>query len=281
MVAERFGFFRETGLDARLAPIVSGVEMRSFLIGGTIDIATMADVPFLVGAEKVPLVAIGLAVYGGAKQKIMVAPGSGISQVRDLIGKRVGSQVGTAQDDNFREVLRRHNLSEKEVMIINIRNADHVATLQAGSVHAIVTTEPFGAILEEQGLAKPLMNFGEISPAPALVITRRDFLQKNSETLVSFLRGWDRAMKFIAERQEPALNVLYEELTERGLKLSRNILVKNFRELYYTADINPDIEEWMKTNSKQLVNKGRLKKVPDVANLIDRTLLARARREGR
>ncbi|HEY7677938.1 MAG TPA: ABC transporter substrate-binding protein, partial [Candidatus Methylomirabilis sp.] len=200
LLALELGYFREAGLDAKPSEFGQGTEVRNALAAGAIDLGSMADVPFLIGAAKSPLRGIALTSWGGERQKIMVAARSSIRSIADLRGKRVASQAGSSLDATFREVLRQHGVDPSEVQIFTLRLPDMPSALASGSVDAMVDIEPFNALAEERGTARKLMDFGRESLAPYVLVARQEVIERSPDGLVAYLRALLRAQAALRER---------------------------------------------------------------------------------
>ncbi len=276
LLAIELGYFREAGLDVKPMEFAQGTEVRNALAAGAIDLGSMADVPFLIGAAKSPLRGIALTSWGGERQKIMVAARSAIQAIPDLRGKRVASQAGSSLDATFREVLRHHGVEASEVQIFNLRLTDMLSALSAGSVDAMVNVEPHNAMAEERGIARKLADFGRESLAPYVLVARQDFVDRNPEAVVAYLRALLRAQATIRERQDEAVNVLGRALSRKGSEVPASVIRKNMLEARYTADFEPPMTEFLARVMAQLRREGKVGDV-DAARLLDLRWLARAK----
>lgn len=276
LVAIELGYFREAGLDVKPSEFGQGTEVRNALAAGAIDLGSMADVPFLIGAAKSPLRGIALTSWGGERQKIMVAARSAIRSIADLKGKRVASQAGSSLDATFREVLRQHGLEPSEVQIFNLRLPDMLSALSAGSVEAMVNVEPHNALAEERGVARKLVDFGRDSLAPYVLVARQDFLDRAPEAVVAYLKALLRAQAAIRERPDEAVEVLGRVLGRKGSGVPASVIRKNMLEAHYTADFDPPMMDFLARVMAQLRREGKVGEA-DVGRLLDLRWLARAR----
>jgi aliphatic sulfonates family ABC transporter substrate-binding protein len=276
LLALELGFFREAGLDVKPSEFGQGTEVRNALAAAAIDLGSMADVPFLIGAAKSPLRGIALTSWGGERQKIMVAARSAIRGIADLKGKRVASQAGSSLDATFREVLRQHGVDPSEVNIFNLRLPDMPSALASGSVDAMVDIEPFNALAEERGTARKLMDFGRESLAPYVLVARQDVIERAPETVVASLRALLRAQAALRERPDEAAETLGRILARKGSALPASVIRKNLLEAHYTADVDPPMMDFLGKVLAQLRREGKVGDA-DVGRLLDLRWLARAR----
>ncbi len=276
LLGMELGYFREAGLDVKPSEFGQGTEVRNALAAGAVDLGSMADVPFLIGAAKSPLRGIALTSWGGERQKIMVAARSSIRTVEDLRGKRVASQAGSSLDATFREVLRQHGVEPSELQIFNLRLPDMPSALASGSVDAMVDIEPFNALAEERGTARKLMDFGRESLAPYVLVARQEFLERSPDAVVAYLRALLRAQATIRDRPDQAVEVLGRVLGRKGSGVPASVIRKNMLEAHYTADFEPPMMDFLAKVLAQLRREGKVGET-DARRLLDLRWLARAR----
>jgi NitT/TauT family transport system substrate-binding protein len=276
LLALELGYFREAGLDVKPSEFGQGTEVRNALAAAAIDLGSMADVPFLIGAAKSPLRGIALTSWGGERQKIMVASRSSIRGIADLKGKRVASQAGSSLDATFREVLRQHGVDPSEVQIFNLRLPDMPSALASGSVDAMVDIEPFNALAEERGTARKLADFGRDSLAPYVLVARQEFIERFPDGVVAYLRALLRAQTALRERPDEAAETLGRILARKGSDLPASVIRKNMLEAHYTADLDPPMMGFLAKVMAQLRREGKVGET-DAGRLLDLRWLSRAR----
>jgi len=88
---------------------------------------------------------------------IMVRTDSAVKTIRDLRGKRVAIPSRFAVDHLFvRRMLKEHGMTVRDVELVEMAPPDMPAALYARQVDAYATGEPFGAVAEVAGYARPL-----------------------------------------------------------------------------------------------------------------------------
>src|SRR5262249_23454538 len=107
----------------------------------------------------------------------------------DLLGKRVAIPSRFAVDYLFLiKMLAKEKMTVKDVQIVEMAPADMPAALYARAVDAYATGEPFGAVAERAGYARPLsMTRDEWPNYICCVLTVRDELIKGNRPLVQQL----------------------------------------------------------------------------------------------
>src|SRR4030095_14304074 len=88
---------------------------------------------------------------------IMVRTDSPVKTIRDLRGKRVAIPSRFAVDHLFvRRMLKEHGMTVRDVELVEMAPPEMPAALYARQVAAYATGEPFGAVAEVAGYARPL-----------------------------------------------------------------------------------------------------------------------------
>ena len=163
-------------------------ELKESLMSGRIKAAYMlAPMIMDLAQSTIPVKIVSLGHRSGAV--IMVRTDSNYLKFRDLQGKRVAIPSRFAVDNLFlRKMLAREGMTVKDVEVIEMPPPDMPAALYAKAVDAYATGEPFGAVAQRAGYARPLsMTRDEWPNYICCVLTVRDELIKEQRPLVQQL----------------------------------------------------------------------------------------------
>jgi NitT/TauT family transport system substrate-binding protein len=135
----------------------------------------------------VPTKIVALGHRSGAV--VMVKADSPIRSMADLKGKGVAIPSRFAVDYLFvRRLLKQHGMSVADITVIEMNPPDMPAALYAGAVAAYATGEPFGAVAEKAGYARPLYMTRDVWPNYiCCVLTVREELIKTDRPRVQQL----------------------------------------------------------------------------------------------
>ena len=163
-------------------------EVKESLMSGGIQAAYML-VPLVMdlASKGIPLKIVSLGHRSGAV--IMVRTDSPYQHFRQLTGKRVAVPSRFAVDYLFlRRMLAQENMHIEDVQIVEMAPPDMPAALYANAVDAYCTGEPFGAVAQEAGYARPLrMTRDEWPKYICCVLTVREELIKQQPDKVQDL----------------------------------------------------------------------------------------------
>ena len=135
----------------------------------------------------IPVKVVSLGHRSGAV--IMVRTDSSYRTFRDLTGKRVAIPSRFAVDYLFLiKMLAKEGMTVKDVEVMEMAPPDMPAALYAKAVDAYATGEPFGAVAQRAGYARPLsMTRDEWPNYICCVLTVRDELINDNRSLVQQL----------------------------------------------------------------------------------------------
>jgi NitT/TauT family transport system substrate-binding protein len=163
-------------------------EVKESLMTGRIKAAYMLAPLVMDLADKgIPVKIVSLAHRSGAV--IMVRTESPIKTMKDLKGKLIAIPSRFAVDYLYvRKLLKKYGMTEKDIDIIEMAPPDMPAALYAKSVDAYATGEPFGAVAQRAGYARPLyMTRNDWPNYICCVLTVREELIRENRPLVQQL----------------------------------------------------------------------------------------------
>src|SRR6185503_3416437 len=151
------GLFRKHGIDLKLKVVNTGTDMVNSMQKREVQIGDMSVTTFLKARhDGSPFTVIGFnmndanATNADDPLAIVARKDSGIRQVEDLKGKRVGLARGQTSDEYLKMVLSRRGMKYEDVQIESIMAPPALATaLAQGKVDAVVSWEPFNTLVLE------------------------------------------------------------------------------------------------------------------------------------
>jgi len=163
-------------------------EIKESLMAGNIAAAYMlAPLVMDLADRKIPVKIVSLGHRSGAV--IMVRTDSPYQHFKQLAGKRIAVPSRFAVDFLFlRKMLAQESMTPADIQIIEMAPPDMPAALYANAVDAYCTGEPFGAVAQRAGYARPLrMTRDEWRNYICCVLTVREELIKDNREMVQDL----------------------------------------------------------------------------------------------
>ncbi|WP_246216952.1 ABC transporter substrate-binding protein [Paraburkholderia panacisoli] len=206
-IADKKGYFRAEGIDARFVPFDSGAKMVAPLGAGQLDVAGGSPSAGLYNAV---MRGIGIKIvadkgstppgYGYQPllvRKDLVASGR-YKTLADLKGMKVaGSATGSASTSTMNEALKKAGLKPGDVERIYLGFPQHVMALENKAVDAALTTEPSATEAVRSGAAVRVMGDDQIYPNHqlAVVLYSNTFIHDHPATAKAFMRAYLRAVR--------------------------------------------------------------------------------------
>jgi NitT/TauT family transport system substrate-binding protein len=163
-------------------------ELKESIMGNRVKAAyLLAPMAMDLADSGVPVKIVALGHRSGAV--IMVGKDAPVKSMKDLKGQRVAIPSRFAVDHLFvRRMLKDEGMTPKDIQMVEMAPPDMPAALYAGSVAAYATGEPFGAVAEKAGYARPLFMTRDKWPDYiCCVLTVRDELIRQNPALVQRL----------------------------------------------------------------------------------------------
>ena len=239
-IAHKQGFFKNENLAVEDYIVGNPAQVAQQVISNSLDIG-IVTYETLVHAvrEKAPLSGIGSQMIRYA-YSFMVSPKIGTTQ--DLKGKRVmlplPRQLLTQAFDNFIVAagMKAGDVDE----VFDGSSANRFAALAAGVAQGAYLNAPFDIKAAEAGYKK-LFDLGTFYPdaGSALLVARKDWLQKNPESARAFLRAMKAATRWLYDpaNREAAIDILAKD-TKVDRAIAEKIYVNLVLEL---KPFEPDV----------------------------------------
>ena len=149
------GLLEDVEYDIEWKEFSSGPPLLEAMNAGSIHVGGVGNTPPLfAAAAKGEFKVVQAATYGGLGDAIVVPPGSEITSIADLAGKKVAVAEGSSANYNLLAQLDDAGLTYDDVEIQNLQPADALAAFSAGHVDAWAIWEPFTSQAEKDAGAK-------------------------------------------------------------------------------------------------------------------------------
>ena len=266
MVAREQGFFKKRGLDVDLqimppGATVPGLQSGSLQIGavGTPTLLQTSD----SGLDFVLVAGGAIASRTDVNFGLLVKNGVVIDKPQDFVGKK----IGTPGLESFFHVLARewltiNKVDYKKVTFVEVPFPQLSDVMKAGTVDAVLTTEPFKSRTIEAGVGTKFVAIAADLPdglPPFIYAARRDWTVANAGAVKAFREALAEGIRF-ADANPDAARADYG----KHVKLPPDALAK-VRWNKMNAIVTPQqIALW----DDMMRRQGMLKNAGDVARLI-------------
>lgn len=270
--------YEKAGLRVRVRPLESGKAIRDAMVAGAVDIGPMAATPFVIGAAKSDLVGVVVTSYFGSINLVQVRYDSPIRNVKDLRGKKVGTQVGSLSHSVLVEKLApAYGLKPGDYEIINIGNNGLVPALAAGTVDAVTSLEPYAGMAEHEKIARTLTNFAQFDLMPTLMVVRGSYLDQNEAEVVGVLKAWLAAEKVFHTDRARTVAIVRRKYEMQGYAVPPAVLARALERLRVQPDITGELRVYLTEQAETLRRAGTISQLPAWNRSLRPDLLRKAR----
>ncbi len=242
-VAEENGYFKELGLTIETLPVGSALERDQLMQAGRIDgMINEISGAAIFNRDKIQVKIVGIArspIGTAPIFRILSAPESGISDIRDLAGIPIGISKNTVIEYITSRLMAAGGVESDRIAYKFIPILpERLQLLLSGQIKAATLPDPLGASAIQAG-ATEVVNDTALAGVSASVISFSAVaLTNKSKAVKRFMVAWDRA---VAD-----LNADPEQY--KGLMLERIRVPKNVHNSFvippYPRKIVPSRQQW-------------------------------------
>ena len=210
-IADEKGWFAEEGLkiewmgEVRAGQLVPAVATRS------IDIANRMTPLILTanlrGARLKIILAGAQTTPDRPHMKYLVKPGSQISVLPDLKGKKIGiNSFGACSEYVLKEYLRRNGL-DKDVSFVVVPDENQEQALALGLIDVSVLHSPYYEKVTGSGSGREIFSDYVVDKGEAGMLpyfTHEDFIKEHPEALRKFVKVLAKAVDWVNQNHEEA-----------------------------------------------------------------------------
>ena len=169
----------------------SGASVIAALASNAIDIGYAGSSPLAAGVTRgAPIEAFLIAGLIGKAEGLVVRNGSGVNEVKDLVGKKVATPFVSTSHYSLLYVLKHAGVDPTQVDVLNLQPPEIAAAFARGDIDAAYVWDPVLAKAKENG--KILIDSSGVAKlgGPTFVtwITRKDFADKHPDVIKAFAK---------------------------------------------------------------------------------------------
>lgn len=258
------GLLQKHGVKIEEFQVPSGNLTMQQMVARQVDMGTYAGPALIIGHDKGGLVAIAVIQNVGKTARVMARKDLGISKVEQLRGKKVANQTGSSTGNIFvDQIATKAGLKKGDYEEIRMNVNDMTAAMAAKTVDAMVCVEPYNAIAEADGLAVTLVDFYSFDKLPVFMAATPEFVDKNPDTVVAYLKAWRDAAKDFKENPKKVAESMYSFYTSKGYKMSQDTFQKALSRVEVDPGFPSGLEPYMTHHAEVLLKAKKIKAVPD------------------
>ncbi len=181
-----------------------------FLNANAVDFGSSAGAAALIAKSNGDPI-YGVYLYSKPEWTALVTlPGSGITKVQDLKGKRVAATIGTDPYIFLLRALDTVGLTERDIQLVSLQHADGGAALVKKDVDAWAGLDPIMARVELENGARLFYRNADFNTYGALNV-RKEFADKYPDLVVRVLAEYERAKAYSRAHLPEVIAILAKE----------------------------------------------------------------------
>jgi sulfonate transport system substrate-binding protein len=275
-LAEKQGWieaeFKKVGVTIKWSSFNSGPLVAESFAAGQQDIGFLGDaVAVIQRSTGLDTRIIGMAASGPQGLAIVVPNNSPITATKDLKGKKISVVKGSYAHHLLVRVLKGQGLTVHDIQLVDLSQADTHQALIKGDVDAGAIFEPLITKLEEEGVARVLVDETGFTNGLLVIVANPDFSAKNPKLVKILLKVYQRCSEFINKNPEEAARLIAQ-----SVQVSPESVVKVLRKYNYHATMGPEDMKELKTNEQFMRAFGIIKKAVDINAFVDTSYLKAA-----
>jgi NitT/TauT family transport system substrate-binding protein len=260
----RSGLLEKHGVKFEEFAVPSGNLTMQQMVARQVDMGTYAGPSFIIGNAKGGLIAIAKIEYVGKTARVMARKDLGLTEVAQLRGKKVANQTGSSTGNIFvDQIMVKAGLRKGDYQEIRMNVNDMVAAMVAKTVDAMVCVEPYNAIAEDEGIANTLVDFYSFDKLPVFMAATPEFVDKNPDTVVAYLKAWLQCEKDFKDRFNEVSDTIYKFYTSKGYKMSSKTFAKAIGRVEVGVGWPADLDPYMQHHAEVLLKNHKISAIPD------------------
>ena len=260
----RSGALEKRGVKFEEFAVPSGNLTMQQMVARQVDLGTYAGQSFVTGYDKGGLVAIAQIEKVGKTSRVMARKELKITKVADLKGLKIGNQVGSSIGNTFVDIIApRAGLKKGDYQELKMDVNEMVAAAAAKSIDAFVSVDPYCSIAEAEGIATTVVSLYDYDPMPVFMAATPEFVDKNPQAVVEYLRAWLDVGKELQQNPRKAGDVIYGFFTSKGYTMSRETFSKALANVEVDIGFPADVRSYLQPIAEGLLKEKKISAIPD------------------
>ncbi len=249
LIAEKKGFFAQSGLDAKRQDLQTGKLAMDALNSGKLDIGILVDTNIAFGKFQPMKLKVVAVISEKTDDGIIARKDKGVTDAKQLVGKKLGVTFGTTSHAMAVNYLQQNSIALNSVTFVNQPPPALQAALTKGDIDAAALWQPFRfnvkAALQDNALE---MKGNQPHKAYALVVVREDYAQQHKAEISQFLKGLVQAEQYTKQNQQDAQGILSEQVG-----IPANVLSASWQDYKLGVNMSKDFLTSIEKQGKWIV----------------------------
>ena len=222
--AQKLGWYKTAGIDLNILQ-GRGSSVAAQAAGAGIDQFGLADMSTILiaigkGADEVAVMNIYANYPGG----FYWLKSSGITSVKDLVGKKIGNPPGDAARALWPALAKINGIDPNSIAWVNVSPSAKLAALKAGTIDAVTEFYNFHHVYKRElagNIGYLAWKDAGLNPYGNSIVVNGSFLKTHRSTVAALVKVTQKAFSACVSNPTPCIQALVE--ANSGLRLSDEI----------------------------------------------------------
>ena len=274
IIAHEKGFFEEVGANVEIKQVKGGHLALKAVLAGEADIATSSEAVVMFNSfKRNDFNLFCTFVTSDNDVKILAHTESGINEINDLKGKKVGTIIGTSAHFFLSHTLLMNGISENEVQISGLKPQEANKALEEKKLDAVVTWEPYAYLVKKELVDKvKIINHDRVYVETFNAITLRDYADKNSDKLSKVIQALIKAIQYMKDNKEESQVIVAKVLVKKI-----HLIKSTWPDFSFSVGLNQWLLTSLETEARWAIKNNFLKakEIPNYMEFINTIPLER------
>ncbi len=260
-IAQSKDLFKAHGLDVTFKEHSAGILAMDDLLADRIDVATCADVVFVIKSSSREDLRIFASIARAEDHKIIGRRAAGISEPRDLIGKRIAVTRNTSSHFFLETFLSLNEIRLESIDLVYLQPPEMLKAIIPGKVDAVCTWEPYASrIIERLGPAAIVWPAQKGRNYNWILVAKEGFLNRRRVAVERLLKALLEAERITMEDPAEA-----QRIAGRYIHVSPSLVARLWDEYDLRVRLDQDLLVLMEDETRWAMRRGIIeeRKMPD------------------
>ncbi len=213
-VAENQNYFTTNGLNVTIKDYASGSAAVNGMLNGEVNIAAATEFVVARNAAANQTIQTFASINKFLQIYIIGNKDSGITNISDLPGKKVGLSLQTASQFYLGRFLELNGMNLNQLSLVNVSPLQVEDALASGTVDAVVAWQPYAGAIENRLGNDHLVMWDAQSGQEAYdcAISQTSWINSNPQLVQRFLKSLAQAKQYIISHPPDAKMILQNRL---------------------------------------------------------------------
>jgi len=265
-IAQDQNFFAANRISIHINDYNTGTATTEALLKGEVDIAWVAEFPFVQRAFAKEKISVFAVVGRFNEQYLFGRKDRRINAVADLKGKRIGIPRNTIAEFYLGRFLELNGMNIQDISLVDVPPPQSMAAMKGESIDGVIAWEPYSSQLRVQlgdrAVALPIQSN---QPGYGAITAKNEWISGHREVVNRFLKSLAQAEDYLIHNPAAA-----KAIVRKWLKFDDDFTKTIWSENQFSLSLDQSLITAMEDEARWMIknNLTKEKLVPDFMNYI-------------